>query len=122
MFKQLKKLKINAKKILIVGASYKKNIDDIRESAAIKIAEKFIKDGLFIKFYDPYVKNLDIIQNNKKINIMKLNNLNSNEIFDCSIILTDHDKVNYKKILAKSKYVFDTRDVYKLKNKKIFNL
>ena len=55
------------KKILIVGASYKKNIDDIRESAAIKIAEKFIKDGLFIKFYDPYVKNLILFKITKKL-------------------------------------------------------
>lgn len=122
MFKQLKKLKIKTKKILIVGVSYKKNIDDIRESAAIKIAEKLINDKIFIKFYDPYVKSLDIIKNDKKINVIKLNTLNSNEIFDCSIILTDHDKVNYKKILTKSKYVFDTRDVFKLKSKKIFNL
>ena len=99
MFKKLKKLKINAKKILIVGVSYKKNIDDIRESAAIKIAKKLINNGILIKYYDPYVKSLKIYNNNKKINVVKLNTLNSNETFDCSVILTDHDKVDYKKYL-----------------------
>ena len=122
MFKKLKKLKINAKKILIVGVSYKKNIDDIRESAAIKIAKKLINNGILTKYYDPYVKSLKIYNNNKKINVVKLNTLNSNETFDCSVILTDHDKVDYKKILKKSQYVFDTRNVFKLKNKRIFNL
>ena len=58
----------------------------------------------------------------EKINVLKLNTLKSKENFDCSIIMTDHDKINYEKILKKSKYVFDTRNVFKSKNKKLFSL
>ena len=122
IFQKLKKLNFKAKKILVVGVSYKKNIDDTRESAALKIIKKLKKDGFFVKYYDPYAKDLNLLDKNKRISVSRLDTLDTNEIFDCSIIITDHDRINYKKIVKKSNYIFDTRNVLKMKNKKIFNL
>ena len=122
IFQKLKKLNFKAKKILVVGVSYKKNIDDTRESAALKIIKKLKKDGFFVKYYDPYAKDLNLLDKNKRISVSRLDSLDTNEIFDCSIIITNHDRINYKKIVKKSNYIFDTRNVLKMKNKKIFNL
>ena len=47
------------KKILILGVSYKKNIDDTRESPAISILEK-LKKLYPISYFDPFVKNIKI--------------------------------------------------------------
>ena len=77
MIKKLIHLNTKPKKVLIVGVSYKKNIDDVRESAAIKIAKKLTEDNIITKYYDPFVKKLHFLQNGKKINVLKLNTLKS---------------------------------------------
>ena len=67
MIKKLIHLNTKPKKVLIVGVSYKKNIDDVRESAAIKIAKKLTEDNIITKYYDPFVKKLHFLQNGKKL-------------------------------------------------------
>ncbi len=101
--------------ILIIGVAYKKNVDDTRESAALRLIQKLRNNNYRIYIYDNYVTRFDMHINSKKIK--KLNF--KRNFFDCSIVLTDHDNVNYKKIYYQSKKIFDTRFVYKFKDKKI---
>ena len=49
-----KSLKINGSKILILGLSYKKNIDDCRESPSLVITKKLINLGANISYHDPF--------------------------------------------------------------------
>ena len=53
---KLQKVLIKKSKILILGASYKKNIDDLRESASIRLIDKLSKGITNICVYDPYVE------------------------------------------------------------------
>ena len=54
------------------------------------------------------------------INKKSIKSLKNIKNYSCSIILTDHEKVDYKKILKESNYIFDTRGVYQdKKNKKV---
>lgn len=116
-FLRKKKLK---KKILIVGVSYKKNINDIRNSPALKIIDILKKKKYTVDYLDPYVTKLKI----KNFNIKKV--LYSNKLFSkysAVCILTDHDCINYRSLLKNSKMIFDTRGRYNLElNKKVINV
>ncbi len=110
-------------KILIIGATYKKDIDDFRESPSLKIIEQFLKLKYEVSYHDKYIKNLSIKLNNKNSNLksIKINKKNIQK-FDLCIILTDHSYINWKLINDHSKKIFDTRNVFEEKKNKIFLL
>ena len=110
------------KKLLFLGVAYKKNIDDLRESGSIKLAEKM--QNLKYKnilFSDPHIKKItnkkSIFKNNLSLKLSKKNL----ESFDLVILLTDHDKFDYQFIKTHSKVIFDCRGKYKV-SKNIFRI
>jgi len=116
-FKTQKKI---LKKILIIGVAYKKNINDIRNSPALEIINLFLRNNIKVNFYDPYVK--FVVINNKKLHTILINKKNL-ELYDGVLIVTDHDKINYKLLVKNAKYIFDTRGkLLKENNKNIFYL
>ena len=100
------------KKILIIGIAYKKNIDDCRESPSLEIISELFNKGSKVSYHDPYVKKIPKTRKHK----INLHNTNLNEKniknFDCVVILTDHDNVNYKLIKRHSKKIFDSRGIW----------
>ncbi len=104
------------KKILMVGLSYKKNIDDKRESASIKILDILEKKGFEVYFLDKLVKDVKI---NNKTKVSIKNDYKLLKKFSITIIGTDHDYFNYKKIFTNSNLIIDLRNKYKFKHKKI---
>jgi UDP-N-acetyl-D-glucosamine dehydrogenase len=104
------------KKILMVGLSYKKNIDDTRESASIKILNILEKKGFEVYFFDKFVKDVKI---NNKARVSIKNDYKLLKKFSITIIGTDHDYFNYKKIFTNSNLIIDLRNKYKFKHKKI---
>ncbi len=114
--KTLKTNKKSKKKILAVGLSYKKNVDDTRESPSFKIIEQLLKANFIVKYYDPFFKRFPK-QRNYKFNIKTIKfNKSSISKFDAVIILTNHDKINYGLIEKNAKFIFDTRGVIKKNN------
>ena len=112
---------LNKKKILILGAAYKKNIDDCRESPSLDIISDLIKKKSKVQYHDPFVKKLPITRKHKmNMKSIKINKTNIKQ-FDAIVILTDHDNVNYNLIKKNSKMIFDSRGVYKV-NKKIIRI
>ena len=109
----LKKIEKNInpvnKKILILGVAYKQNVNDIRESPAIKIFDYLSKKSKNIFFHDPHVNKIFI--KNKKIESLKKIKYNNLKSYDAIIICTDHDYYNFKKVVRNSKLIFDTRGV-----------
>ena len=98
------------KKILILGLAYKKNVEDIRESAAIKIIQSLTKMNYIVDFSDPHVDTNDILV--KKL-VKKSKNIKINKNikkYDCVVLVTDHDIFNYKTISKYSKVLIDTRN------------
>jgi len=119
--KILKKNKKKIFKILILGIAYKKNVDDLRESPAIQLINILQKEKNYrIDFYDPYIKKIN--SRNKKFTKINYFNLNYEKInkFDLVAIVTDHDILNYKKILKNSKAIIDCRGrFFDVENNKI---
>ena len=107
--------KVNKIKVFILGAAYKKNINDYRESPSIEFIKLLINKKIKFIFNDPYINSLMI--NQKKFQSYEINKKNLNKC-DYTILITDHDIYNYKFIYSNSKKIIDCRNKFK-KDKKI---
>ncbi|MBU0503818.1 MAG: nucleotide sugar dehydrogenase [Candidatus Omnitrophica bacterium] len=115
-----KGVKLNQAKILVIGATYKKDIKDLRQSPPLDIIEILKKEAGSVAYYDPLIPYLQFKDINLKSVDLKSGKLNG---FDCAIIATDHTNVDYGMILENSRVIFDSRNVYKgIENKKIHRL
>ena len=118
-------LKFSPKKILLVGLSFKKNVDDDRESTTYVFMKLLDKYKIRYNFFDPYIKATKLgRQNNKNLKSVKLTKQEIKK-YDMCIILTDHDNINYSLIAKEAKLIIDTRGIFKklkLGSKKIINL
>ena len=110
-------IKFSSAKILFLGLSYKKNLDDYRESASLKLFDLLKKKGVKkIKFYDPHFKKNNIP---KKIVLLTKLSLNTLQNFDLVILMTDHDCFDYKFINKNSKKIIDCRGKFPVSEKVI---
>ncbi len=115
IFLKKKRIKLKNSKILILGMAYKRNIDDYRESASIKLIKYLFKKKVKVKYHDPYIKNI-ITEKKLKFQSIKLNPrvLKS---FNLVILMTDHEIFNYKMIYKNSNQIIDCRGRYNLDKK-----
>ena len=107
---------LNGAKVLILGAAYKKDIDDMRESPSLKLIEIYREKGAQVDYYDPYVLKLPKTRkyqyNMVSIDLAK----ESISKYDLVVLSTDHEAFNYEMIARNSKLIIDTRNVFEKKN------
>ena len=113
------KRKIIKSKILLLGASYKKNVDDPRESPFFKILKIIKSKGALVKYSDPFIPYLKASRNyNFRMKSIKITKEELKK-FDCVVLITDHDNFPYKLIEKYSKSIVDCRGKFKTSNSKI---
>jgi UDP-N-acetyl-D-glucosamine dehydrogenase len=114
------KKSVSGSKILILGASYKKDIEDVREAPALDIINILKQKGADLSYHDPYVPVLN--ENETVLKSIKLSEKNL-KAFDCVVIVTDHSNFDYKFIVDNSKIIIDTRNAAKdIVSKKVIKL
>lgn len=102
---------INGSKILALGVSYKNDIDDYRESPAIRVIEELLKVGAEVVYYDPWVasfKEEDLEMTGEKELTPELI-----ESADLVIVTAAHSNVDYELVQKHAKAIFDTKNVMK---------
>ena len=111
---------LSSSEILIIGVAYKKDIDDYRESPALDIIQILIEAGSKIKYYDPMVPKLKLMNHT----IESEPDLNPDNIkkHDMCVIVTDHTAIDYDLIMTHCKLIVDTRNVFKNDNDKLIRL
>ena len=98
-------------RVLILGVAYKQDIDDYRESPAIRVIEELEKELALVDYYDPWIP-----QYRKDGGIMTGLKEISPEIiasYDLIVITTAHSNVDYAMVQANAKAIFDTKNVMK---------
>ncbi|MGS0763263.1 nucleotide sugar dehydrogenase [Syntrophomonas curvata] len=103
---------LNGAKVLILGVAYKGDIDDYRESPAIRVIEEFEKAGSEVQYYDPFITEYKEKSHTKK----GLPELTAETIqnSDIIVITTNHTKgVDYDFIQQNAKHIFDTKNAMK---------
>ncbi len=114
---------INGSKVLILGAAYKKDIDDMRESPSLKLIEILREKGAEVDYSDPYVPKLPKTRKyNYDMNSIDLTEENIKK-YDLVLLSTDHTDYDYKFISDNAQLILDTRNGFEkngIKSEKIF--
>jgi UDP-N-acetyl-D-glucosamine dehydrogenase len=107
---------LNGAQILILGVAYKQDIDDYRESPAIRVIEEFHKTGAHVEYYDPYIT--EFTEKGKTIKGLTELSVEKIQSADLVVITTAHTKVDYELVQKNAKAIFDTKNAMKnIKNR-----
>ncbi|TCS16126.1 nucleotide sugar dehydrogenase [Caulobacter sp. BK020] len=93
--------------VLVVGVAYKRNVDDTRETPARDIIEILRSHGARVSYHDPLAPELVVGDT-----LMQSIDIGRDTLagFDCAIIVTDHDALDYGRLVRETPLVIDTRN------------
>lgn len=97
---------VKGAKVLVLGVAYKKDIEDTRESPALRVIELLMEKKANINYHDPYISGIkegEIKMKSVKLDYKALSS------YDCVVILADHTSYDLKTIAKEARLVFDTR-------------
>ena len=96
-------------KILILGVAYKKDIDDTRESPALRIMHLLKERGAAVAYNDPHVPQLP---RTRRYDFSGLASVPLERVgdYDCVVIVTDHSSYDFGQIVKEARLIVDTRN------------
>ncbi|MET3506871.1 nucleotide sugar dehydrogenase [Halalkalibacter oceani] len=95
------------KSVLLIGMTYKRDVNDIRESMSVPVMAHVIGKGYQADYYDPYVEEIEINQQMYQSIALEQKVIES---YNCVVILTDHSQIDYTALKAHAKLILDTRN------------
>lgn len=102
---------LNGSRVLVLGVAYKQDIDDYRESPAIRVIEELQKTGADVTYYDPWVSSFNhcgfCLQGQPELTAKLL------EESDVVLVTTAHSNVDYSFVQQHAKAIFDTKNAMK---------
>jgi UDP-N-acetyl-D-glucosamine dehydrogenase len=100
-------LPLKGRNLLVLGAAYKPDISDVRESPALDVIGLLREKGADVHYYDPYVPEIHhdewAMQSEKAL-------MPAVKEADCVVIITDHQELDYQAIAQEARLVFDSRN------------
>ena len=107
-----RKKPVNGSKILIVGLAYKANVDDMRESPSFYLMDSLDEAGAKVDYYDPHISKISVTREHSNWTGVESIQWEKNIIsqYDCVIIATKHDKINFLELSKWSDCIVDTRN------------
>ena len=93
--------------ILVLGVTYKPNVGDLRESAAVATVARLCRRGARVSFHDPFVTSIDA--HGVRLRRSRLTAQTVREA-DAVVVLTPHDAYDFDDLLADAQMVFDARN------------
>jgi UDP-N-acetyl-D-glucosamine dehydrogenase len=99
-------------RILMLGAAYKKNVDDMRESPSLKLIELIEARGASVDYHDPHIPELPPTRKHGPLAGRRSVSLTAETVaaYDAVLIATDHDNVDYRLVAEHARLVVDTRN------------
>ena len=105
-----KKRSLPGAKVLIVGVTYKKDVQDLRKSPVLSFIELLQKERCRIDYHDPYIPYLKFASID--LTSVRLTQKNIPR-YDCVVMAVDHSNINYDLIRKNARLIYDIRNVYK---------
>jgi UDP-N-acetyl-D-glucosamine dehydrogenase len=105
---------LNGARVLVLGIAYKKNVDDMRESPALRLIELLEGRGAATGFHDPLVAEIPSTREHAALAGRRSLALTAETIagHDAVLIATDHDAVDYALVAAHARLIVDTRNAF----------
>jgi UDP-N-acetyl-D-glucosamine dehydrogenase len=104
------RIAVNGSRILILGAAYKANVSDVRESPSLDVMKLLRAKGAELAYHDPHVPELDLDGTTYKSQDLTDDLIASQDLI---VIVTDHAAVDTANVVARAQRVFDTRNATK---------
>lgn len=107
----IQKKAMNGAKILVLGVAYKNDIDDYRESPAIRVIEVLEREGADVTYYDPWVKSFK----DNGVEMSSIPELNEKVLKEADLVMVTaaHSNVDYDLVQKHAKMIFDTKNAMK---------
>jgi len=102
-------LLLKGSRVLVLGAAYKPDIDDVRESPALDVIGLLQKKGAVVEYHDPYIPRIHHEHDGWQMDSVK-DVMKAVRAADAVIIVTDHKVYDYAAIIKEAKFIFDTRN------------
>lgn len=99
---------IKGSKILVLGAAYKPDIDDLRESPALDVLGLLAEKGADVSYHDPYCPSLKTHEGETMHSVPDM--LEAAAKVDCVVIITNHKVYDYDALLQRAELIVDTRN------------
>lgn len=107
-----RKKSVNGSRVLVLGIAYKKNVDDMRESPSVFIMERLRDLGADVQYSDSHVPVFPKMREHHfELSSVDLT-AESVAGYDCVLVATDHDSVDYEMIKAHAQLIVDSRGRY----------
>jgi len=95
-------------KVLVFGMSYKRDIDDVRESPALDVMLLLERQGAIVSYTDPYVPSIRL-----EGRIIQAVGEEEAANADCVVIVTDHSSFDYARLVERAQLIVDSRNALK---------
>jgi UDP-N-acetyl-D-glucosamine dehydrogenase len=100
---------LKGSKVLVLGAAYKPDIDDVRESPSLDVIGLLRKKGALVEYHDPYIPHIHHEYDGWKMDSVT-DMMKSVKEADAVVIVTNHKVYDYAAIIENAKFVFDSRN------------
>ncbi len=97
---------LNGAKVLVLGVAYKADIDDLRESPALKVIRNLEGQGAIVAYHDPFVPELPAFG----LKSVELNGFEVLAGYDAVLIVTAHSSIDYREVVRHAQLVVDFRN------------
>lgn len=103
---------IKGSRVLVIGAAYREDVDDLRESPSLVLMERLIRDGAQVDYHDPYVETIKETRNHPSLSGMASVPLDEDKVagYDVVLIATAHTCIDYANLVAHAQLIIDTRN------------
>jgi UDP-N-acetyl-D-glucosamine dehydrogenase len=114
---------IRGSSVLILGISYKRDIEDMRESPALDVMAVLNQKGARVSYHDPYVPALAAREWPGASDLASVPlTAETLRASDCAVIITDHKSFDYAAIIKNAGLIVDSRNAIKGEHKHVFKL
>jgi UDP-N-acetyl-D-glucosamine dehydrogenase len=103
-------LALRGARVLLLGMSYKKDVDDMRESPSVRIVELLQARGALVVYHDPYVPRVPRMRQHSLHMVSVPLTDEALESADVVLVATDHSCIDYGRVVERARLVVDTRN------------
>jgi UDP-N-acetyl-D-glucosamine dehydrogenase len=108
-----RKKSLNGSRLLVLGAAYKKDVDDMRESPSVRVMSLLLQRGAEVDYHDPFVPHIEPGHGLAKAMSSVPLELDRVAAYDAVLILTDHSSLDYALLAQHARLIVDTRNATK---------
>jgi UDP-N-acetyl-D-glucosamine dehydrogenase len=101
---------LNGARLLVLGAAYKKDVDDLRESPSLRVITLLRERGAEVDYHDPYVPAIHAVHGFQWEMLSVELAVDALRGYDAVLILTDHTSIDYAQLVESARLVIDTRN------------